>query len=356
MNETCSLMKKNLLFASFILALVFIPSGVASGQDDALRKVLEESVRLKREIAQKNHEIEGLYSDKDKHNLNIAGLEERLQSLDSLIAERKALADPLHLESMTQLADSLDAVLQMRWEEVRELQLELERRKQSLADLQKDVRDMEAYSRIQTDGIFEENLAILAKPYSALTDEQLSAISQDIEMFSYRPDFLEYKKRVDAVKANYSLYKAANQALSEPYDQEVVTSLRERIFVLLNIDSDSVLMGQFKLSEMQFAEIDTLDICLSRYRNGVIQLKSIVEKVNTDAAVKRFRAEGNLEECRKAMAAIVLPDGNEDVQYIYERYFALIPYLGKMVQDYWKELQESPLTYPGKTEKLIEQM
>lgn len=349
-------MKKHLLFASFILALVFIPSGVASGQDDALRKVLEERARLNREIALKNKDIEALYLTQAKHNSNIAGLEEKLQSLDSLIAERKALADPMHLESMTQLADSLDAVLQMRWEEVRELQLELERRKQFLADLHKDVRDMDAYSRIQTDGIYEENLAILSMRYSALTDEQLSAISQDIEMFSYRSDFLEYKKRVDAVTANFSLYKAAKQALSNPYDQEVVTSLRERISTLLAIESDSVPMGRFRLSEEQFAEIDSLDICLSRYRNGVVQLKSIVENVNTDAAVKRFRAEGNSEECIKAMAAIVLPEGNEVVQYVYERYFELIPYLGKMVQAYWEELKESPLTYPGPIEKLIEQM
>lgn len=349
-------MKKNLLFASFILALILIPSGIAFGQDDALREVLEESVRLKREIAQKNHDIDGLSLIHEQHSLNLAKLQKNLQALDSLIAERKALVDPMYLESMTQLADSLEAVLQTCREEVRELQLELGRRKQFLADQQKDVRDMDAYSRLQSDRIFEENLLILTQRYSDMSREQLSAIYEDVEMFSYRSDFLEYKKRVDAAKANLDLYHDATDALSSPYDQEVVVRLREMIAPLLVIENDDVQHGKFKLTEAQFSEIDSLDICLSRYRNGVLALKSIVDEVNSNAAVAKFITQGNREECLKAMAAIVLPDANPAVKYVYERYFEPIPYLGKMVQAYWEELKESPLTHPGPIEKLIEQM
>ena len=94
---------------------------------------------------------------------------------------------------------------------------------------------------------------------------------------------------------------------------------------------------------------------MSRYKNGVRELKAVVLAVNTNKDVNKYRSIGDKDACINAIAAIVLPN-NDDIKRVYERYFDVIPFLKRMVDEYWSELQENPLASSGPIELQIEKM
>ena len=53
------------------------------------------------------------------------------------------------------------------------------------------------------------------------------------------------------------------------------------------------------------------------------------------------------------MKQYVIPEKGSEVARVYERYFKMIPYLEKLLRDYWDELKTSPFKTPTKTETTI---
>lgn len=337
-----------------LLVLLAIPDSLYAQQED-WKEIVKKNIELKEEISKMVADTVTLTRFQNDYKSLLSEIDARVLSVEKQIEEIRSLTDSKYISKLTQTVDSLEVIMKGLDSIRRDLRVELSNRKKTQSELKKELSNLDVYSRIKMDGVYEKYRIVLSKRYSDITNLEINQISHSIDSFSYRPDFVEYKKRVNATVQNWSLYLASNNALNNTYNAEEIANLRSELSKVLLVENDNVTTGEFKLSEEQYSELDSLDIKLSRYRNGVNELKSIVAKVNNDEGITMHRISGNKEACVAIMSSIVLPN-NEDTKRIYERYFNLIPYLKQMIEEYWKELQGNPIDFPGITEQKIEQM
>ncbi len=344
-----------MFFTYFLLiVLLAIPDSLYAQQED-WKEIVKKNIELKEEISKMVADTVSLTRFQNYYKSLLSEIDARVLSVEKQIEEIRSLTDSKYISKLTQTVDSLEVIMKGLDSIRRDLRVELSNRKKTQSELKKELSNLDVYSRIKMDGVYEKYRIVLSKRYSDITNLEINQISHSIDSFSYRPDFVEYKKRVNATVQNWSLYLASNNALNNTYNAEEIANLRSELSKVLLVENDNVTTGEFKLSEEQYSELDSLDIKLSRYRNGVNELKSIVAKVNNDEGITMHRISGNKEACIAIMSSIVLPN-NEDTKRIYERYFNLIPYLKQMIEEYWKELQGNPIDFPGITEQKIEQM
>lgn len=327
----------------------------SNAQKDDWKELVRKNIELKDELARAISDTLSLSQMNINYKNLMSGVDERIASINQQIEDIQTSVDPKNISAITSQVDSLTKVKSRLDSTKRSLSSELAMLKKKLTELQRELSNMGVYNTVKNDRIFADNILVLSKRYSDVTDDELRAISESKNLFAYRKDFNEYEGRVAAAIRNRSLYRKAQTALSTKYDAEVVDGLRGELYKLLTIDTDDVTTGTFKLTEEQFSQIDSLDIRLSRYKNGVRELQAVVMAINTNEDVNKYRSIGDKEACVNAIAAIILPD-NDNMKRVYERYFDLIPFLKQMLDEYWSELQENPLTPSGPIELQIEKM
>lgn len=340
---------------SILLLICFFLSLPSYAQKEDWKELVKKNIELKDELAKAVSDTLSLSQMNDNLNNLMLGMDERIASVNQQIEDIQSSIDPKNISAVTLQVDSLAKVKSLLDSTQRSLSGELSMLKKQLTELQRELSNMGVYNTVKNDRIFADNLLVLSKRYSDITDDELRDISESINLFAYRKDFNEYEGRVAAAIRNRSLYQKAQTALSTQYDEGVVDGIRDELYKLLTIDSDDVTTSQFKLTEQQFSQIDSLDIRLSRYKNGVRELKAVVVAINTSEDVNKYRSIGDKDACINAIAAIILPD-NDIMKRVYERYFNLIPFLKRMIDEYWLELQENPLTPYGPIELQIEKM
>ena len=340
---------------NIIMLMCFFLSLPSYAQKDDWKELVRKNIELKDELARAISDTLSLSQMNINYKNLMSGVDERIASINQQIEDIQTSIDPKNISAVTSHVDSLTKVKSRLDSTKRSLSSELAMLKKQLTELQRELSNMGVYNTVKNDRIFAENLLVLSKRYSEITDDELRDISESINLFAYRKDFNEYEGRVAAAIRNRSLYQKAQTALSTKYDAEVVDGLRGELYKLLTIDTDDVTTGRFKLTEEQFSQIDSLDIRLSRYKNGVRELQAVVMAINTDEDVNKYRSIGDKEACVNAIAAIILPD-NDNMKRVYERYFDIIPFLKQMLDEYWSELQENPLTPSGPIELQIEKM
>lgn len=340
---------------NIIMLMCFFLSLPSYAQKDDWKELVRKNIELKDELAKAVSDTISLSQMNNNFKNLMSGMDERIASINQQIEDIQSSVDPKNISAVTSHVDSLTKVKSRLDSTKRSLSSELAMLKKQLTELQRELSNMGVYNTVKNDRIFAENLLVLSKRYSEITDDELRDISESINLFAYRKDFNEYEGRVAAAIRNRSLYQKAQTALSTKYDAEVVDGLRGELYKLLTIDTDDVTTGRFKLTEEQFSQIDSLDIRLSRYKNGVRELQAVVLAINTNEDVNKYRSIGDKEACVNAIAAIILPD-NDNMKRVYERYFDIIPFLKQMLDEYWSELQENPLTPSGPIELQIEKM
>lgn len=340
---------------NIIMLMCFFLSLPSYAQKDDWKELVRKNIELKDELAKAVSDTISLSQMNNNFKNLMSGMDERIASINQQIEDIQSSVDPKNISAVTSHVDSLTKVKLRLDSTKRSLSSELAMLKKQLTELQRELSNMGVYNTVKNDRIFAENLLVLSKRYSEITDDELRDISESINLFAYRKDFNEYEGRVAAAIRNRSLYQKAQTALSTKYDAEVVDGLRGELYKLLTIDTDDVTTGRFKLTEEQFSQIDSLDIRLSRYKNGVRELQAVVLAINTNEDVNKYRSIGDKEACVNAIAAIILPD-NDNMKRVYERYFDIIPFLKQMLDEYWSELQENPLTPSGPIELQIEKM
>ena len=340
---------------NIIMLMCFFLSLPSYAQKDDWKELVRKNIELKDELAKAVSDTISLSQMNNNFKNLMSGKDERIASINQQIEDIQTSIDPKNISAVTSHVDSLTKVKSRLDSTKRSLSSELAMLKKQLTELQRELSNMGVYNTVKNDRIFAENLLVLSKRYSEITDDELRDISESINLFAYRKDFNEYEGRVAAAIRNRSLYQKAQTALSTKYDAEVVDGLRGELYKLLTIDTDDVTTGRFKLTEEQFSQIDSLDIRLSRYKNGVRELQAVVLAINTNEDVNKYRSIGDKEACVNAIAAIILPD-NDNMKRVYERYFDIIPFLKQMLDEYWSELQENPLTPSGPIELQIEKM
>lgn len=340
---------------NIFLLICFFLSLPSYAQKEGWKELVKKNMELKDELAKAVSDTLFLSKKNNDFKILMSEMDERISSINQQIEDIQSSVDPKNISVATLQVDSLAKVKSLLDSTKRSLSSELSMLKKQLTELQRELSNMGVYNTVKNDRIFADNMLVLSKRYSEITDDELRAISESINLFAYRKDFNEYEGRVAAIIRNRSLYQKAQTALNTQYDAEVVDGIRDELYKLLTIDSDDVTTSQFKLTEQQFSQIDSLDIRLSRYKNGVRELKAVVVAINTSEDVNKYRSLGDKEKCINAIAPIILPD-NDNMKRVYERYFNLIPFLKRMLDEYWHELQENPLTPSGPIESQIEKM
>lgn len=295
------------------------------------------------------------YADKlHSSNKKIESLGQELQQLDSqLIAKQYCMSDAYRNLMQTNI-DSLTIVA-----------TKLQTRKVALSKLNKQKEDSIKRLDIELDRLqpivkkinqhkFEENNNLLHCRYSFISDANIETMMVTITDFADIVGYDEYVKRVKATHKNKELYNRAISALNTRYDSVTIDNLRTELWQLFDVKKDDINAGRFALNRHQFAELDSLDIKLSRYAGGIRELQSIVQQVNSDQTIQNGRVSRNKDVCIDQIRLIVTRQADNEA--VFSRYFDMIPYLDKLLQDYWTELRRNPLAKSTTTEKIINQL
>ena len=322
----------------------------ATAQEEAWKEQVQENVRLEREIKSLASDTLSLHDELQELMERAAKAEAEIKAVKQRVQDIK---DDIRDESMDAMRREIDS-LKVVEEHLREVKAHKDTLYSQLntdvTNLMMQTKKMSGYAQQS----LEDNIAVLGRRLSNLTDGQLDEMEQTLDLYTAAPGFDEYKSRLADARGKFRLYEWAVSALNSPYDPTRVERLRDELIPVLGLSEDLPGEGKFALTDEQYGELDTLDIALSRYRGGVVALKELIAKVNSDDEVRRCRDGHDKAGCIEAIGALVNAR-DEATTYVRERYFEMIPYLGKLLQDYWDAVQEDPLT-TSRAEELINQL
>lgn len=208
---------------------------------------------------------------------------------------------------------------------------------------------MEIYAKIKREKIYQDHLQFIYGKFCNLNDETLARLRESIE--SYK-DKSGYKQKVEAVCRNKEIYDRCINALNAPFCKDTIKSVRKKEVPMLNDYNNK--SAQNTLSDEQFKELDSLDISLSRYESGTLELVKLIDKVNVDTEVKKLREAKDKAGYVEKVKSIV--EENEANKAVYERYFNRLPYLKKLINDYMAEVESDPTLQPTKIEQEIKKL
>ncbi len=249
--------------------------------------------------------------------MNVRMLRETVESL-----EQKHL-------SMEDSVQALDAQIRKAEGNVQALEGELEGMKVYSDTLNKEQKQR------QMQELLAQNNDYLNLQFSKMSMERLKAMKDSLHEFAGQKGFDPYKERL-AFAINYK--RARDKAwacVDRGEDLDSVGWLRLDYFMPLR-ESD-ILRG--KMTQEQFIEMDSLNIKLSRIAGGIRNLRDIVETTKGKIAnLPESKSKG--KECLE-----LISDYRDKVEGSakYQRYFEVIPFLKKLLEEYWKELEEDPL-------------
>ena len=247
--------------------------------------------------------------------------------------------------SMEDSIQAFDALIRKAEGNVQALKGELERMKVYSDTLNKEQKQR------QMQELLAQNNEYLNLRFSKMSMERLKAMKDSLHEFAGQKGFDPYKERL-AFAINYK--RARDKAwacVDRGEDLDSVGWLRLDYFMPLR-ESD-VLRG--KMTQDQLLEMDSLNIKLSRIAGGIRYLRDIVDIVE-NAKVKIANlpeSESKGKECLE-----VISEYRKEVEESakYQRYFEVIPFLKKLLEKYWKELEKDPLKTRTEAEEKIDKL
>lgn len=318
-------------------------------------KVLKEQQTLREQTTKLEHDSVDIASSLAKVQAASARLK---TDIEALRKEQKELE-----------AGSSEEALAAKEKAVGELRAESDRLARQFGEMtnskQAKTRQIaEAKSRASELNVFGGELAkqdyeacktMLAKPYSQLSMEKLQDMKASAEQYRSMAGFADYSKRLDAAIANKSLFDGVNSAINRNTPYNDVISLRKRLVAILQTKKDNPAKGLYAMKGRQYSEMDTLDIHLSCYIEGMKSLQAIVNSVNNDAEVRKLRTaktSGSEIACKEAMRKHLELSDKIELQRLSKTYFSHVPYLDRLFRKYKSELSRNPLV-ETKVEKEI---
>lgn len=325
----------------------------ANAQKDEWNELFKSNLQLKKDIESLAADTSALHQAIEKFEAEQLLLDTQIDSIAKLCDELRGDVYNKELSAMQQKVNSLKADAQRL--QSRKLELVSLNRQQeaTLSQLKNNISSMGAYSEIKDQQMYSSYQEALTYPYSIITLEKISEIESKMNSFSTLPEYSEFKVRFASCKKNKELYDVAENLLNTKYDAIKIDKTRDRLYELLSITNNDLKKGIIKLSDAQYAEIDTLDIKLSRYGDGITVLQSIVKAVNESNV--RESNPGDRDACIDAMRSIVVSETEENAEK-RKRYFDMIPFLRDLYQKYWNELQADPFAVPTESENIIMQL
>lgn len=317
-----------------------------------LEKALTENQKLSDKVQKLTATCDSLADQVQIKRNELASLQRKIDSNDSIINESKSGAPLNKLKALQKQVDSLNGeVEEMREtnQKLNEQKVKLEARIKAAESELGDMGEFQAIkARNEIEQKYEQNKFLLTQGFTQLSEENLNAIINSVNEFNGMKGFDEYKKRVDAVKKNKDLYNKGMLILSRKYVEKDIQEVYFKVKDLLE-NKKSL---QF-ISDEQNNELVFIRKYLSRYAGGVKALKGIINAVNNDKGVISFRAANDSSKqrnCRDAINKVIdsyvytNDDGKKyNLQEIKERYFTDIPYLDEAFKQYLDQLKKSPL-------------
>lgn len=341
-------------YISIVLFFCFLALPVRGQKalDEAIQKnvSLEKDIELlKKDSAKVKDGTKDMLLQIEKDSLKNKELTMRYNSLLSLTSQDSIIV-------LNQYVDSLEKRHKSLQESIISIKKDISTKSNELRNADSELQDMNLYSEIQKQQIYKNNKLYLNQKYSQMSSKKLAEMSNSIDEFKSMEDFSDYQKRIIATLHNKELYDNAWGCVSTGNGYHDVENLRSGINTLLEINKDDVNKGIYKLTKEQYNEMDSLDIRLSRFNSGIKELKKIVEGINKDEDVVRIRSErksSSKRDCLDLIKCYIIPEEGSEKDKIYQRYFMMIPYLEKLLKDYWNELKKNPFDTPTKSEKII---
>ena len=338
-----------------LLLVIFLCVGSLStyAQKEDYNEQCKRNLQIEKEIQALVADTITLHQTIEKFDAEQQHLNAQIDSIAKLCNELKSDVDNKRIAVVQHKVDSLSDVVKKLQERKQEL-ISINRKKESsLSELNRNISGMGAFSEIKDEQTYAQYQETLLRPFSEITIKELDEIDSKLKSFSKQPDYSEFYARLISCKKSKELYDAAESLLNSQYDADKIKKTRDKLYELLDIKKDDLAKGIIKLSDKQYSEIDTLDIKLSRYGDGIAVLQEIIKTVNGSNI--RDQYQGQKVECIEALRSIVISDVPDDVEK-RQRYFDMIPSLKNLYRNYWKELQANPFEYPTVTETLIMQL
>ena len=251
------------------------------------------------------------------------------QAVDSLEQKHLAMEDSIK---------ALDAQIRKAQGDVQALEGELEGMKVYSDTLNKEQKQR------QMQELLAQNNDYLNLRFSKMSMERLKAMKDSLHEFDEQKGFAQYKEHLAFAIKYKPAYDMAWACVDRGEDLDSVGWLRLDYFMPLR---ESVgLRG--KMTQEQFIEMDSLNVKLSRIAGGIRILRGIVESAKGKFA-KLPESESKRKECLEYRKEV-------ERSAEYQRYFEVIPFLKKLLDDYWKELEENPLKTRTEAEEKIKQL
>ena len=343
-------MKTGNILNSFLTILFCVIAIPANAQKDDWKELCEKNQQLEKDIKSLIADTTTLRQTIEKFDAEQLPLNEQIESIAIQINGVKCGVENKNVASIQHKVDSMKAVVKILQDRRKALESIICQKETTLSDLKRHISDMGAFSVIKNEQMLSQYKEILLRPYSTISKETLSEIESKLNSFSKLQDFTEFYARFNACKKNKELYDVAENLLHSALDAEKIDKTRDKLYELLDINENDFRKGIVKLSDAQYSEIDTLDIKLSRYGDGIAVLQGIVKAVNDSQVREQYKGKKVL--CIHAMRSIVISDVAEDKEK-RQRYFDMIPSLNAFYKKYWEELQADPFSYPTESEILI---
>lgn len=325
----------------------------ANAQKDDYSKQCKINLQIENDIKTLIADTTDLYQTIVKFDTEQMHLNVQIDSIEFLCNELRDDINKDNIADIQQNVDSLSDVLKKLQERKNELDSMNSQKESTLSKLKNNISDMGVFSELKYEQMYTQYQEILTQPYSVITKENISEIESKLNLFTNMSNFEEFNARLKSCKKNKELYDSAETLLKSKFDADIINKTRNQLYELLIIKKNDFDIGIVMLSDAQYSEIDTLDIRLSRYENGITFLQNIVKTVNGSNIREQYK--DNKDDCIDAMRSIVTSEETDEVEK-RQRYFDMIPSLKKLYHKYWNELQVNPFTYPTESERKIMQL
>lgn len=257
----------------------------------------------------------------------------QLETVDSLEQKRLSMEDSIQ---------ALDAQIRKAKDTIQALEGKLEGMKVYSDTLNKEQKQR------QMQELLAQNNDYLNLRFSKMSMERLKAMKDSLHEFGEQKGFAQYKEHL-AFAINYK--RARDKAwacVDRGEGLDSVARLRLDYFMPLR---ESVGL-RAKMTQEQFMEMDSLNVKLSRIAGGIRYLRDIVETTK-GKIVNLPESESKGKECLEQI--------NNYRDYVkisakYQRYFEVIPFLKKLLEEYWKELEKDPLKTLTEAEENIKKL
>lgn len=249
-------------------------------------------------------------------------------SLKSEVVHRQALADKLWRKqsALSIEVEKLERQTELQCEQLNNEQRELDALVKVLSPYAADLRQKEMAHR----------LSLLDNRFSTMRLTQLQEWKTESEHFKGLKGYDRYLKRLKVVIENKRIYDDGMQMLEEPFAFDQIVKFRE-VKTMLRVMKEFKSALLIREGTVQFYEMDSLDLRLSRYIEGMNFLKSMVKEVNCK------RKNKNPEQCRKMLDGVLDMNNSPYMKRWNERFQQMSDYMDGLFSRYCKELKENPM-------------